>query len=1443
MRKITILNFSLVLLLSVVFLTTKSQNQMTTSAKLEYHVQENADGVSLKKLPVPDLESSPMISEYKRDLTRAILWTQMTPSDGLIASQDFEASFNAYDCKGADDFVVADGPWTVGIVKFLGGYWNGTGPAQGFNIEFYNNNAGIPGTSIVSFTNLPYTAVAVGTIFEFTVYIPAQVFANGHYWISIQARMDYSIGGQYGWQPHTPPQVQNQRHWINPGGGFGSYTSWTPGTTVWPDQSARDLCFQLETPPACPEPLGLYAADITQTEADLYWTPVGGAVSYNIEVGLQGFTPGTGNEVTGEIGVGDIPWRAKELTSNTVYQFYVQSDCGARSLSDWAGPYTFATLCDPYTNISEGFEGTLFPPLCWSLVAGSGNWARSTLASGYGVGTASARANFYSIQGATPFDLVSPEFNITQAQVTFDHAYATFVDEVDRLRILYSTDGGTNYTLLIELPGGVSGPLVTAPPTTSSFIPTAAQWATKTYALPAGANKVKFQAISAYGNNLYIDNIVIDEAAGCSAPVGLTVSNITASTADLGWTQIGTENGWNVEVGLTGFNPGNNEHVFQAIGTTSNPTTATGLTAGTTYQFYVQADCGLARELSNWSGPYSFTTYCSFECPTGAVAESEPCGEDLNGGCNMQTPAFESVSPGSVICGTLWANNNLRDTDWYSLVLTEPSEVILHAYAEAPVLFGHLNYGAGTPGNPACAVTGFISSTTTELCTVKTLNLGILTAGTHWFFAGLPTFNGFPCDLRYWIEFEVNAVECPPPTNLIALNISSTSADLGWTPGGTETLWNIEWGETGFTLGNGTLISGVADIPYTLSALDPNTAYDFYLQANCGEARTLSPWVGPQSFTTAFTNPTPCGINLGVPDNGCATNNFRDVLIDVSGIGGSQLGVDAVFSSISIIISHTWNSDLDIYLISPNNVMVELSTDNGGSGDNYGNPANCPAQTTTFTMDATTSITVGVSPFIGSYLPEGNLNDFHDGSDPNGIWVLRICDDAAGDLGIVQYVAINISEPPACPKPINLLVNNITATSADLDWTEVGSATLWNLEWGEAGFTQGLGTLVTGITTKPYPLTGLDPNTEYEFYVQSDCGDEARALSEWAGPLAFKTLCEAFNLPFSEDFSGIPDEGFPDCWSVTATGAGNWFVTESNLAGGVSPEMLLIWGSPSFIGTSRLMTPLLNTGGATDFKISLNQFLDDWEDNDGDYIAIEYSVDGGNTWVEIWQLVTDMNYGPAFDEFSFSIPAGNDNFMIAFTFVGNSFNIDGWVIDDVLIVVEEPVVPENRNIDGVANLNDCYDATNTITVTNSTVPNGSIALFKAGVNIIFGDGFVVESGGYMHAEITTVYCNPPALLSVIEEAPAIVLPEITEPTALFKVYPNPTTGLFKMELLGGEDGDINVEIYNMMGERVFQDHLYGSMIYEFNLSNMPKGIYFIRAMRGSETAIEKVIRQ
>jgi hypothetical protein len=187
--------------------------------------------------------------------------------------------------------------------------------------------------------------------------------------------------------------------------------------------------------------------------------------------------------------------------------------------------------------MSEDFENETFPPAGWTLEFTSPlYWARYVGASGYGIGSASAQFTFYLAPGGTTQSLVlySMGSSVSGDSLVFDHAYATYQSENDQLIIETSTNGGTTYTTLVTLNGGISGPLVTAPPTLSYFVPTASQWATKSYALPLGTNRVRFKAISAYGNNLYLDNCTI----GVQVSIDVGVQSIDIQNPTLTLPQI-----------------------------------------------------------------------------------------------------------------------------------------------------------------------------------------------------------------------------------------------------------------------------------------------------------------------------------------------------------------------------------------------------------------------------------------------------------------------------------------------------------------------------------------------------------------------------------------------------------------------------------------------------------------------------------------------------------------------------------------------------------------------------------------------------------------------------------------------------------------------------------------------------------------------------------------
>ena len=115
-------------------------------------------------------------------------------------------------------------------------------------------------------------------------------------------------------------------------------------------------------------------------------------------------------------------------------------------------------------------------------------------------------------------------------------------------------------------------------------------------------------------------------------------------------------------------------------------------------------------------------------------------------------------------------------------------------------------------------------------------------------------------------------------------------------------------------------------------------------------------------------------------------------------------GGDIIDVNVTINITHTWVSDLDISLISPAGTIVELTSDNGDDGNNYIN--------TVFDQQATTPITSGTPPFTGTFLPEGNLSNLN-GQDAAGNWTLRVVDDAFQDGGQINSWTLDVCvEPP-----------------------------------------------------------------------------------------------------------------------------------------------------------------------------------------------------------------------------------------------------------------------------------------------------------------------------------------------------------------------------------------------------------------------------------------------
>jgi hypothetical protein len=173
-------------------------------------------------------------------------------------------------------------------------------------------------------------------------------------------------------------------------------------------------------------------------------------------------------------------------------------------------------------------------------------------------------------------------------------------------------------------------------------------------------------------------------------------------------------------------------------------------------------------------------------------------------------------------------------------------------------------------------------------------------------------------------------------------------------------------------------------------------------------------------------------------------------------------------------------------------------------------------------------------------------------------------------------------------------------------------------------------------------------------------------------------------------------------------------------------------------------------------------------------------------------------------------------------------------------------IPETTVLSGQAL---CFNATETVIVAGDgkhfTVEPGGFAEIIAGQNILIKDGTTVEPGGMFHAYISNVWCSKQESLiaSFVEPDPVKPIFKPDSDNYFFKVYPNPTKGIFTLELLEFEEfSNIQFEIYTMQGNMILSNQLPVQQFHTLSLENRQPGIYLIRVLKNNQSGTTRLIR-
>jgi hypothetical protein len=129
----------------------------------------------------------------------------------------------------------------------------------------------------------------------------------------------------------------------------------------------------------------------------------------------------------------------------------------------------------------------------------------------------------------------------------------------------------------------------------------------------------------------------------------------------------------------------------------------------------------------------------------------------------------------------------------------------------------------------------------------------------------------------------------------------------------------------------------------------------------------------------------------------------------------------------------------------------------------------------------------------------------------------------------------------------------------------------------------------------------------------------------------------------------------------------------------------------------------------------------------------------------------------------------------------------------------------------------------------------------AGQNIIYLPGTKVNYGGYMHGYIANggPYCTP-AKSTEIEtgkEEAGVTLMDNS-----FKIYPNPTSGVFTIEQRGEiTSSQVKVEVLGTLGGKILSNEFQGQRKHEVSIKGNSPGIYFVRISTGEKVQTVKII--
>ena len=816
----------------------------------------------------------------------------------------------------------------------------------------------------------------------------------------------------------------------------------------------------------CGSPTNFVVTGNTSTTVSLSWQGNGNASNYNIAYGPTGFTIDENDLET----IQDTAVTLTELTSGQTYDFYVRADCGTE-VSGWRGPITATP-----GSINIGTTGSGSVTACSTVIYDDGGM----------YGSYSNNCNYVlTIYPDDPNSLVSVS--------------GTFAGEssIDYLSI-YNGTSASEDSLIQKITSGSSGTVVNFGPLTSI----------------AGPLTLKFYSDGSVVYDGFVVNVSCVAIPNCSPVEDVTVSNIAGTSALISWTDgyFGTVSSYSLEYTEAGLE----NWITADNNITDNHYLLSGLDPQTAYEVRVTVDC---VEGESDGVVANFTTGClaggEIAIGNGTTTNNYiPSYSFYKHGYSQQIFTATEMGGASTITSVSLHMANLSQQRRYKIYLMHTTATSIDAWLptdSAQLVFDASQTLVAEDWNTFHFSTPFEYNGSDNLVLIFLDENSSYTSGNSWYvhnatsnsaryvytdsapysITDIPSSSGTGLSVRNNVIFGGNCdqtVTCYAP-NMIVGDIDVSSVDIIWVPGYDETAWEMEYAPSGDN--NWIPVSNVTGGTVTISPLDANTLYTVRMRSVCAPGDE-SAWVIREFRTN-------CGATTTLP----FTDNF-----DSYGTGSDVY--PECWSKIN-----TYSSDRPY--ISTTNYSAPGSMYFYTSTSGTYNIAITPAFDASIPINTLEASFMYRANYSTDMLIVGVISNPDDATTfvavdtvyPDATtatnWVERAV-DFDQYTGNGQYIAFKnayttstayayidnlvIDIIPTCPKPIALTAASGTSDSVVLSWTDP-NGNLWDVIYGPTGFnpeTSTEATIVAGVSSNPYIVTGLTGGIVYDFYVRTDCG-------------------------------------------------------------------------------------------------------------------------------------------------------------------------------------------------------------------------------------------------------------------------------------------------------------------------------------------------------------------